>query len=323
MEYGQTDVLADILDALRLRGRVFCRCELSAPWALGFAEGGFSHFHVIERGKCWFRLHGQAEGIAVREGDLLLVPRGHGYQISDGPATPPIQITDLVGSSQGGLRAVLKHGGGGAATNIICGSFEIRGAHARSFLSVLPEWIRVETRGRRATAWLSAMMRFMRRETRQRDIGAETIITRLTDVMFVQALRAWLKDQPAGSAGWLGALKDPAIGTALRSIHSAPEKSWTVPALAAEVGMSRSPFAARFTALVGEPPMAYLKQWRMQVAAELLQTGTLTLSGIADRVGYESTAALSRVFRQQFGVSPGQFRRTPRVAVRANSGRTT
>src|SRR6266851_4556510 len=259
MEYGETDVLADILDALKLRGRVFCRCELSAPWALGFSAGNFLHFHVIERGKCWFRLQDQRDGIGLEEGDLLLVPRGHGYQLSDGRKTPPIQIDELVGKSRGGLRAVLKHGGRGSATHIVCGSFEIRGAHAQSFLKVLPECIRVQTRGRRANAWLGAMMRFMRSETRQREMGAETIITRLTDVMFVQALRAWLKDQPAGSAGWLGALKDPSIGTALRLIHTAPERQWTVPALAAEVGMSRSPFAARFTALVGEPPMSYLK----------------------------------------------------------------
>jgi AraC-like DNA-binding protein len=318
MEYGETDVLADILDALKLRGRVFCRCELSAPWALGFAVGDFLHFHVIERGRIWFRLQGQGDGIALGQGDLLLVPRGHGYQLSDDPATPPIQIDDLVGS-QSGLRAVLKHGGGGSAAKIVCGSFEIRGPHAQSFLRVLPEWIRVQTRGRRASAWLGAMMRFMRSETRHRGMGAETIITRLTDVMFVQALRSWLKDQPAGSAGWLGALKDPSIGTALRLIHTAPDRQWTVPALAAEVGMSRSPFAARFAALVGDAPMSYLKQWRMQVAAELLQTQTLTLSSIAERVGYESTAAFSRVFRQQFGVAPGQFRRTNRPGDKASA----
>jgi AraC-like DNA-binding protein len=140
-------------------------------------------------------------------------------------------------------------------------------------------------------------------------MGSETIITRLIDVMFVEAVRAWLKDQPEGSAGWLGALRDPPIGTALGLIHKAPEKQWTVPSLAAQVGMSRSPFAARFTALVGQAPMSYLKRWRLQLAARLLQNQALSLSSIAEQVGYESAAAFSRVFKREFGVAPGQYRR--------------
>src|SRR5262249_37071536 len=155
------------------------------------------------------------------------------------------------------------------------------GPHTEFFLGVLPQWIRLQTRGHRANGWLNSIMRYLRSETRSPGMGAETIITRLTDVMFVQAIRTWLKDQPPGAAGWLGALRDPSIGKVLRLIHAAPEKSWTVPALAAEVGMSRSPFAARFTALVGESPMSYLKQWRMQVAVGLLQTEGLSLSSIA------------------------------------------
>jgi len=310
LEHQGTDVLADVLDSLKLRGRFFCRCELSAPWALGFAAGVFAHFHVIESGTCCLQLQGEAHAVALEEGDLLLViPRGSAYQLSDDPRTAPIQITEIVGNSQGGLRAVIRHGAGGTATNLICGTFEFQGPHAAAALAVLPRWIRVPKRERHANEWLNATVRFLRRETRDPRMGSETIITRLIDVMFVEAVRTWLNDQPEGSAGWLGALRDPSIGTALGLIHKAPEKQWTVPSLAAQVGMSRSPFAARFTALVGQAPMSYLKRWRLQLAAKLLQNQALALSSIAEQVGYESTAAFSRVFKREFGVAPGQYRR--------------
>ncbi|MPZ21160.1 MAG: helix-turn-helix domain-containing protein [Luteitalea sp.] len=309
MDTRGADVFADVLDSLKLRGRVFCRCELSAPWALGFAAGDFSHFHVIEQGRCWLRLEGRADAIAIEEGDLLLVPRGHGYQLSDHPHTAPIPLTDLIADSEGGLRAVLRYGGGGRETRLICGSFEFAGPHVQSFLAVLPEWIRVPKDDCHGNEWLDATIRLLRRETQQTEVGAETIIARLIDVMFVEAVRTWLREQPSGSAGWLGALRDPGIGVVLGLIHQSPERRWTVPALAAAIGMSRSPFAAKFTALVGVSPMAYLKRWRMHVGAALLRQHTLAVSSIAERAGYESVEAFSRVFTREFGVPPGTYRR--------------
>jgi AraC-like DNA-binding protein len=320
LEHQGTDVLADVLDSLKLRGRLFCRCELSAPWALGFAAGVFAHFHVIERGSCYLQLDSQASAAALEEGDLLLViPRGQGYQLSDDPRTPPVQLTHIVGNSQGGLRAVIRHGAGGAATNLICGAFEFQGPQAVAALAVLPHWIRVPKNKRHANEWLNATVRFLQRETREPTMGSETIISRLIDVMLVEAVRAWLEDQPEGSAGWLGALRDPAIGTALGLIHKAPQRQWTVPSLAAQVGMSRSPFAVRFTSLVGQAPMSYLKRWRLQLAAKLLQNQTFALSSIAEQAGYESTAAFSRGFKREFGMAPGQYRRSGALGARTSS----
>jgi len=303
-----TDVLADVLDSLKLRGRIFCRCELSAPWALGFAAGDVSHFHLIGRGRCWLRLHEKAEAIALEEDDLLLVTPGHGYQLSDEPDTPPVPLSDLIRHSRRGLRAVLRHGGGGQVTDLICGAFEFEGPDTRRLLAVLPAWIRVQKGERRGNEWLDATVRFLTHETHRPELGAATIITSLIEVLFVEALRMWLKQQPPGAAGWLGALRDPPIGAALGLIHNAPAKRWTVPALSAAVGLSRSPFAARFTALVGESPMAYLKRWRLQLGASLLRHQTLALSGVAERVGYESAAAFSRAFSREFGTTPGRYR---------------
>jgi len=310
LEQQGADVLADVLDSLKLRGRLFCRCELSAPWALGIAGGVFAHFHVIESGTCCLQIEGEAKATTLEENDLvLIIPRGHGYQLSDDPRTPPVQLMDLAHNSQDGLRAVIRHGAGGAVTNLICGAFEFQGPLAAASLAVFPRWIRVPRREHHANEWLNALVRFLSRETREPSMGSETIVTRLIDVMFVEAVRTWLRDQPEGSAGWLGALRDPSIGTALGLIHKEPEKQWTVPSLAAKVGMSRSPFAVRFSALVGQSPMSYLKHWRLRLAAKLLQNKTLALSDIAEQVGYQSIAAFSRVFKREFGVAPGQYRR--------------
>ena len=194
-EHQGTDVLADVLDSLKLRGRFFCRCELSAPWALGFAGGFFAHFHVISSGSCWLKIQDGSDPVALEEGDLVLViPRGAGYQLSDDLSTPPIPLSELVGKSLGGLRAVIKHGEGGRETGMICGAFEFRGPRADASLVVLPKCIRVSKSESHANQWLSATLRFLQSETHDPGIGSETIIARLIDVIFVEALRAWLRN---------------------------------------------------------------------------------------------------------------------------------
>ena len=146
------------------------------------------------------------------------------------------------------------------------------------------------------------------------------MISRLTEIIFVQAMRLWMASQPAGQGGWLGALRDPHIGAALGLIHRAPERPWSVAALAREVAMSRSPFAARFTTLVGEPPLAYVTRWRMHLAARHFRSDSLSVSEVADRVGYKSAAALSKAFKRCFGLAPGTYRRRTAPAAGAACG---
>ena len=303
------DVLAAVMDAVRLRSGVFCRSELKAPWGLSLRASPFAHFHVIERGGCWLRLRG-LEPVALAGGDLVVVPHGSGHTLSDSPKTKPRPLADMPGRRSGERGCLVMRGGGdGPETQLVCGSFRFDRPDAHPLVALLPPLLHIRPDGGEATEWLQATLRFLARETREPRPGSETIVSRLTDVIFVQALRAWLETAPVGQGGWLGALRDAQVASALVAVHRMPERDWTTASLAAVAGMSRSRFAARFTALVGEPPLAYLTGWRLQSAAGLLRDRQTGLAEVAARVGYESEAAFSKAFRRRFGLPPGAYRR--------------
>ena len=158
--------------------------------------------------------------------------------------------------------------------------------------------------------WIASTLRFMAAEAREPRLGGETVITRLADILVIQAIRSWIEQDPAAQTGWLGALRDPQIGRAISLIHRDPARTWTVASLADEVAMSRSAFAARFAELVGEPPMHYVTRWRMHAAVTWLREDDATLGELALRLGYQSEAAFSRAFKRFMGLSPGAVRRT-------------
>lgn len=304
------DVLTAVMDAVRLRSRVFCRSELKAPWGMALRRSGDAHFHVVERGGCWLRLQGERP-LALAGGDLVVIPHGTGHTLTDSPKTRARPLEQLAAgrTSEAGC-LVMRGGGDGAETSLVCGSFRFERPEAHPLLGLLPPLVHIRPAQRGAAEWLEATLRFLAWETRQAGPGTETIVSRLTDVIFVQVLRAWIESLPQGSGGWLGALRDPHVGKALGLLHRSPERDWTNASLAAEVGLSRSRFAARFTALVGEPPLAYLTRWRMEKAAGQLQEGPLGLAEIAASVGYQSEAAFSKAFRRRFGQPPGAYRKS-------------
>ncbi len=302
------DVLTDVLKTLRLRGRVFCCSELSAPWALSLPESGYAHFHVIERGGAWLRLAGETQVHPLASGDLVIVPRGRGHVLSDSPNTKPVPLRQLIKGRTAACH-LMQHGGGGAQTLMTCGSFTFENAGQNPLIAVLPPLIHVQGHRGRSAEWLEPTLRMLAEEARHPRPGSETLVARLIDIIFVQAVRAWVESQPGAQGGWLGALRDPQIGVALGLLHREPQRAWSVQALANEVAMSRSPFAAKFTSLVGEPPLAYLTRWRMLLAAESLLRERLNVGEVAVRIGYESEAAFSKAFKRHYGLSPLAFRR--------------
>ncbi len=162
--------------------------------------------------------------------------------------------------------------------------------------------------------WIQSTLRLMAAEASELRPGGETIITRLADILVIQAIRSWMSEDPVAQTGWLGALQDKEIGRAILLIQRNPAQAWTVASLANEVAMSRSAFAARFKELVGESPMQYIARWKMNLALTWLKEEDITLSKLADRLGYQSEAAFSRAFKRFIGVSPGAVRRNAHTA---------
>jgi len=300
------DVFASVLETVRLASRVFCRSQLSAPWAMTLRAGDFAHFHVVERGGAWLRLEGSPDAVALAGGDLVIVPHGHGHTLASAESAIAVPL-DSIPREQVGGHYVLRHGGGGAETQMICGAFEFDRSMDNPLLGILPEVVHVHSG--QAGEWLEPLLRLLAAEARRPSPGSSAVVARLGDIIFVQAVRVWLASQPEGAGGWLGALRDKRIGAALASIHREPARSWSVRSLAEVAGMSRSPFAARFREYVGEPPLSYLARWRMQLVAASMRDGRLNLRQMAEQAGYESEAAFSKAFKRHLGVSPSEYRR--------------
>lgn len=297
------DVLADVLGTLRLRSRVFCRSEMSAPWSMTLGAGDFAHFHVIERGGAWLRFASEQEATALAAGDLVVVPHGDEHTLSTSPRARRVPL-DALPREQVGAHYVVRSGGGGAATEMLCGAFEFDDVRGNPVLDALPRLLHVRGVGTR----LGSLLALLAAEAREPREGSAAIVTKLTDVVFVHALRAWLDEQRPGGGGWLGALRDPQIGAALAAMHRSPERDWSVADLADEASMSRSHFAARFRELVDRSPLAYLADLRMLLAGRLARDERLSLREMADRVGFRSEAAFSRAFKRHFGAPPTAYR---------------
>lgn len=304
------DPLGEALHFLRMSGTFYSRCEFTAPWGLELPEISASlMFHVVTSGRCWLEVDG-AEPRLLQPGDLALVPHGEGHRLTSEPGLPGARLFDLPREMVSERYEILRHGGGGAATTLVCGAVRFDHPAAHHLIDVLPRMISVEAADSPQMDRIQSTVRFMAAEARELRPGGETVITRLADVLVIQAIRSWIERDPAAQTGWLGALRDRQVGRAITMIHRDPARAWTVAGLAAEVAMSRSAFSARFTGLVGESPMHYVARWRMHIALTSLKEEGATLGELAIRLGYGSEAAFSRAFKRFMGVSPGAIRRS-------------
>jgi AraC-like DNA-binding protein len=314
--WAPADPLGEALHFLRMNGAFYCRSELSAPWGLALPPmPGYIWFHVVTSGRVRLEA-GEADATPLQPGDLALVPHGEGHVLRSEAGAPAPGILELDREEVSERYEILRHGGGGAPTTLICGAVRFDHPAARNLVEILPEIVYIEAGGSPRTDWMQSMLRLMAAEARELRPGGEAVITRLGDILVVQAIRSWIETDPAARTGWLGALQDRQVGRAIALIHRDPARAWTVASLADELAMSRSAFAARFTELVGEPVMGYVARWRMHLALSALKEEGVTVGELADRLGYRSEAAFSRAFKRIVGVSPGAVRRTggePRV----------
>jgi AraC-like DNA-binding protein len=304
-----TDPLGEALHLLRMSGSYYGRSELTEPWGLELPPmEGCLWFHVLTAGRCSLDA-GRAEAVELRPGDLALVPHGTGHTLRSDPGAAATSIEEVDLERVDDRYEILRYGGGGPRADMVCCAVRFGHPAARNLVDVLPPVIHVAAPGAPDNDWVQTTVRLMAAEAQALRPGGEAVVTRLADILVVQAIRSWIENDPAARTGWLGALRDPQIGRAIALIHEDPAREWTVASLADELAMSRSAFAARFTELVGEPTMHYVARWRMDVALDALREEGATVAQLADRLGYGSEAAFSRAFKRIVGVAPGAARR--------------
>lgn len=312
--WATADPLGEALHFLRLSGSFYCRSELSAPWGLHLPpEPQAMWFHVVNAGRCWLDVDGH-DPRQLQPGDFALVPHGEGHLLRSEHGAPAAPVDQLEYDYASDRYAILRHGGGGTPTSLVCGTVRFGHPAARSLVALLPRTIVIDgAPGSQSpeAEWMYSTLRLIAAEGRELRPGGEAVITRLSDILVIQAIRAWIAGEGSGGAGWLGALREPRIGRAMSIVHRDPAYPWSVASLAREIAMSRSAFAARFTQLVGEPVMRYVTRWRMQVALDWLQHDDVPVAALATRLGYESEAAFSRAFKRTVGIAPGAVRRPP------------
>jgi AraC-like DNA-binding protein len=317
------DALSDVLTSLRLEGAVYINAELTAPWCVqskfGLASvrarlAGAEHvlfFHFLTEGHCRVRLADSMEVLDVAAGDLVLFANEDKHVMGSDLHLAPVETASLIrrDAARDADLIEMRHGGGGAATRFVCGYLGCSRSVCRPLLEALPRVLRIPIGEGPASGLLRELLRVGVLESSMSRPGAQSMLAKLSELMFVDALRRYIESMPPGRKGWLAGVRDTQVGRALALLHAKPDRPWTVDELAREVALSRSAFAKRFVALVAEPPIQYLTRWRLALAAQKLRSGREPIARVAEHNGYESEAAFSRAFKREFGMSPAAWRK--------------
>lgn len=304
------DVLSDILDLLKIRGSFYFATAFNAPWGIQVPDyQNVARFHMAVGGDCWIKVGNTGEHIMLCAGDMIIIPHGAAHTLSDSPETPIISLDRALEIGSMATDSHFVYGGAGAARcHLVCGHFEFDERFKHPLLQDLPDYILI--RGQQAVefSWFENAMRYMNYESTSNQMGGQAIIKRLSEILFIHAVRAWAASDDHQS-GFLCAIADKHIGRGLKCFHMKPEEAWTIDQLAHESGLSRSVFADRFREMMEMTPAQYMTMWRMQKACEYLLEGDLSTDAIAEKVGYQSLASFSKVFKKVVGTGPGQYRR--------------
>jgi len=319
------DVLSEVLKAVKLQGALYYNGEFSAPWSIRaassravanyFAPGAdrVIIYHLLTEGRASARLE-SGRRLELNEGDLVMIPHGDSHILENGPATATVddsdQLTDVLAQ---GLK-LWRVGGGGEVTKFVCGYMACDPRLSQIFLSGLPPIFKVSIRNHPSGRWLENSIRFSVDHTGTFQAGGDAVVAKLSEALFIETLRGYISDLPPEQTGWLAGARDSEMSRVLALMHRSPEHPWTIARLAREVGLSRSVLAERFRFYLGEPPMAYLTRWRLQLGAQMLSSSNYSVARIAGDVGYESEAAFNRAFKREFEVPPARFRVRSRSA---------
>ena len=313
------DPITDIFRTMHVTAFGLHRLEATAPWGLKqenqteeqatpsdkkMSPTDLAHFAMLSRGNCWLSVEGIPDPIPLTGGDCFLLAKGTSIVLRDSPRTRPKLSFREVGAQAN--NHVAQCGGGGAPTTIVCGSLSFDRTSLKPIAQLLPSFILMKADEARTLA-LHNTVQALASEMAEQAPGSEVVATRLAEVLVVQVLRAHIASGPERNQGWLRAIFDPQMGVALSAVHESVNTPWTVESMAEAAGMSRSAFAARFKDLLGQTPLEYVTEWRMQKAMQLLQQRDKKLIDVARLVGYESGAAFSKAFKRVVGANPGEY----------------
>jgi AraC-like DNA-binding protein len=322
------DALSAVLSGVRLQGALFFSAEFSAPWGLSTPHSGVlastvapgaPHlviYHFVVDGAARARVEGGAE-VELSAGDIVVFPHGDPHQLSGGAGTERIDSAAVLRKIATRDLSPMHAGGGGRTTKFVCGYLTCDPLLCGPILESLPPLLTVNVRTDRAGHWLEQSILHLVEEAASDRAGSEAMLAKLSEALFVDTLRRYVTGLPDQTTGWLAGARDPMVGKSLALFHSRPGYPWTIAALAADVGLSRSALVERFTRYLSAPPMAYLTGWRLRLAAQALTSTPKGVAEIAADVGYESEAAFNRAFKRAFGVPPARYRRQIRNPVNA------
>jgi AraC family transcriptional regulator, alkane utilization regulator len=315
------DALSDALRVLRMTGAVFIDAEFTAPWcieargrnpALPMASAGPNavFFHVLTEGHCKARLTEGGATVDLAAGDLIMLPRDDDHLMGSDLHLAPTLAESLARPDPGRGMLRIEHGGGGEKTRFVCGFLRCDARLCGPLLEGLPRIVRMPLANGPATAWLSSLLHAGAVESAAPRPGGETVLVKLSELLFVEALRRYIEMLPEEEKGWLAGLRDRFVGRALALLHEDPGHPWTVDELAERVGLSRSALTQRFSDLLGQAPIQYLTRWRLTIAAQRLRAEQASLARIAEDSGYDSEAAFNRAFKRALGTTPAAWRRS-------------
>jgi len=317
------DALSDVLRVVHLTGGVFLHAEFSAPWCIatrvtpeycGPVLGPASHlilYHYVVEGEFLLRVQGDdGESLTLRSGDVVLLPRNDLHLMGTDLSMPPVMSSEIVRPPENGGLFSIRHGGNGACTRMVCGFLGCDSAEGNPVISTLPPVLKLGLRESGAAEWIRSTFQYAAEEVAAGRPGSETVLAKLSELLFVETVRRYVETLPQGQTGWLAGLRDTHVARALALMHHDIARPWTMDELGREVGLSRSALADRFIRLIGTPPMHYLASWRVQVAMQELRNTSASLAQVADMIGYESEAAFSRAFKKAVGTAPATWRRS-------------
>jgi AraC-like DNA-binding protein len=314
------DALSDLLHTVKLNGALFLEGRFTAPWCIESHSGhessgmfgGLDHivfFHIITEGGCKVRLAAGGEALEAAAGDLILMPQDDTHLLGSDLQLAPVDAHTLVRPEPPGGMLTMGYDGGGKETRLMCGFLSCDKQLSRPLLDALPRLVRVPLGDDPGAAWLMSLLQRGAKENSAPGPGSGTVLAKLAELLFVEAMRRYIDALPEQETGWLAGLRDRHVGRALTLMHGRPAHDWTVDDLAEQVGLSRSALAQRFANLLGVPPMQYLTRWRLVLAAAALRSGDRAIARVAEESGYESESAFNRAFKREFGMPPAAWRR--------------